>query len=136
MDCSGDALMIRSLIVTWTPRPGEPHPCAICSDSGLSFLELLSSVSPLLEGDGIPVTLVENLLFPGSPTEEGGFLLNGRPLEELLRESDRAQFLCHSSRCQPYTSGVDITRDEHGIRCIRAPEILFRKAILRSLEEA
>jgi len=128
--------MIRSLIVTWIPRPGEPHPCAICSDSGLSFLELLSSVRPLLEEDSIPVTLIENLLSPGFLMEEGGFLLNGRSLEELLLESDRAQFLCHSSRCQPYVSGVNITRDERGIRCIRAPEILFRKAILLSLEEA
>lgn len=62
-------------------------------------------------------------------------MLNGRSLEDLVREADRAQFLCHSSKCQPFHSSVEITRNDKGMRCLKAPEILFRKAILSSMED-
>lgn len=127
--------MAAVLSVTWFSRPGEHHPCAVCSDTGLSFLELLTSLSPLLEKDGIRVILNREMPRPSPDPENPGFFLNGHPLEDLLRESDRAWFLCHSSGCQPYRPSVVVFRDEQGIRCIRAPELLFRKAILRSLEE-
>jgi len=126
--------MSRTLTVTRTPRTGEPRPCAVCSDSGLSFLELLSSVKPVLERDGIAVITGSTPDVQDASTDDTGFMLNGRPLEDLLRECDRAQFICHSSRCQAFVPAVEIVRDEQGARCIRAPEMLFRKAILLSLE--
>ena len=98
-------------------------------------MDLLSSVRPILEHDGIPVTCEDVTLAPADSDQGIGLSLNGRSLEDLLRESDRAQFLCHSSKCQPYQSSVEVIRDQAGERCIRAPEILFRKAILLSLEE-
>ncbi|MCU0632527.1 MAG: DUF2703 domain-containing protein [Methanolinea sp.] len=128
--------MTRALSVVWAHLPGKRPPCAICSDTGLSFLELLTSVRPLLERDDIPVTCKEKLLVSGPSEEDAGFSLNGHSLEELLRESDRSQFLCHSSKCQPYRPTVEITRDDRGVRCIKAPELLFRKAILASMEDA
>lgn len=127
--------MSRTLTVTWTPRACEPHPCAVCSDSALSFLELLSSVIPMLERDGIEVFFGKDLPAPDASPDDTGFFLNDRPLEDLLRECDRAQFICHSSRCQTFVPAVEIVRDERGARCIRAPEMLFRKAILMSLEK-
>ena len=126
--------MRRTLTVTWRPRTSDPPPCAVCSDSGLAFLELLSSVIPVLERDGIGVVFGKDLSGPEASTDDRGFFLNDRPLEDLLRECDRAQFICHSSRCQAFVPAVEIVRDEQGARCIRAPEMLFRKAILLSLE--
>lgn len=127
--------MKKMLSVTWTRLPGEERPCVRCSDTGVSFSELLSSIRPLLERDGIKVTCEENTQPPSGTSRDGTFMLNGKNLEDLVREADRAGFLCHSSKCQPFTSSVEITRNERGERCVKAPEILFRKAILASLED-
>jgi len=127
--------MKKMLFVTWTCLPGEGRPCVRCSDTGLSFFELLSSIQPLLERDGIGVTCEEIPEPPSGIPRDGILMLNGNNLEDLVRDADRAWFVCHSSKCQPFTSSVEITRNERGERCMKAPEMLFRKAILASLED-
>ncbi|HOT03471.1 MAG TPA: hypothetical protein PK069_04770 [Methanolinea sp.] len=121
------------LTVAWRPCTSVSTHCAVCSDSGLTFLELLSSVIPVLERDGIEGVIGSELPCRDASTHDTGFFLNDHPLEDLLRECDRAQFICHSSRCQAFVPSVEIVRDERGDRCIWAPEMLFRKAILLSL---
>ncbi len=125
-----------SLKVLWRHTPGESARCVLCSDSHLAFDDLLSAIRPLLENDGIMVTYEEQLLGPPDDPTKAGIFLNGRALEKLLHECDRAQSLCHSTPCEPFFSDVHITRDDAGNRCISAPEILFRKAILASLEDS
>lgn len=127
--------MKKILSVTWTRLPGEGKPCVLCSDTGVSFFELLSSIRPLLERDGIGVSCEEIPEPPFGIPRDGILMLNGKNLEDLVRDADRAWFLCHSSKCQPFNSSVEITRNERGERCMEAPEILFRKAILASLED-
>lgn len=128
--------MGHSLNIIWRHMPEESARCVLCSDSHLTFPDLLSAISPLLENDGIGVRFEEQLLSPSVDQTRAGIFLNGRPLEGLLHDCDRAQSLCHSSACEPFQSSVHITRDDAGHRCISAPEILFRKAILKSLEDA
>ena len=129
------SLVKQILSVTWPYVPGGEIPCVLCSDTGLTFPDLFSSIRPLLERDGILVSWKEIPHASSQDPGDTGFMLNGRSLEDLVREADRAQFLCHSSKCQPFHSSVEITRNDKGMRCLTAPEILFRKAILASMEE-
>lgn len=129
------SLVKKILSITWSQIPGGKTPCVLCSDTGRNFPDLITSIRPLLEQDGIMVSLNDIPHTSSYDPGETGFMLNGRSLEDLVREADRAQFLCHSSKCQPFLSLVEITRNEEGMRCLKAPEILFRKAILASMED-
>lgn len=116
-------------MVTWNPQEGMHHMCAFCSDTGLSFLDLLSSVMGIVVENGIKATIDEGMpVQDATSVDEPGFFLNGFSLENLLRECDHAQFLCHSSACERYAPAVKISLDDSGVRCIQAPELLFPKS--------
>lgn len=128
--------MERILRISWNHPVRTGEPCIRCPDTGRTFRELVRIVRPLLEKDGIAVLLEEVLLPPGTPPERVGFFLNDRPLLDLLSLADQDEFACRSSKCQVFQGNVRISPQPDGSSCLEAPEILFRKAFLRALEEA
>ncbi|HUU75345.1 MAG TPA: DUF2703 domain-containing protein [Methanoregulaceae archaeon] len=122
----------KSLVVEWRHAEGEGEPCYRCSDTGHTFIDLLDEVIPLLESDGITVKQTERLVQAGTRNR---IYLNGRPLEELLDEAGRAQTYCHSTKWMMLEEARRAVIGPDGVACQEAPEILFRKSILKSLEE-
>ena len=66
--------------------------------------------------------------------EENRIFLNGRPLEELLDEAQQGQSYCHSTKWEYIDESRKEVAGPGGQVCQEAPELLFRKAILRALE--
>lgn len=120
----------RCLEVEWIHEEGTQAPCYICSDTEKTFFELLDEVTPLLEADGISVIRSERTV-PGCPNT---ICLNGKHLLDLIDLAEQGQRYCKSTKWHQ----AEITRQSvigaDGIMCHHAPEILYRKAILYSLE--
>ncbi|HPJ73431.1 MAG: DUF2703 domain-containing protein [Methanoregulaceae archaeon] len=123
--------IMRTLEVQWTHKTGQTKSCYLCSDTGRDFLELLRDVTPILESDGIRVAVSEKATMGG---EENRIFLNGRPLEELLDEAQQGQSYCHSTKWEYIDESRKEVAGPGGQVCQEAPELLFRKAILRALE--
>jgi hypothetical protein len=123
--------IMRTLEVQWTHKPGQTKSCYRCSDTGGDFLELLRDVTPILESDGIRVAVSEKATMGG---EENRIFLNGRPLEDLLDEAQQGQSYCHSTKWEYIDESRKEVAGPGGQVRQEAPELLFRKAILRALE--
>jgi hypothetical protein len=123
--------IMHSLEVEWRHEEGQKSPCYRCSDTGMTFFELLDEVEPLLISDGIEVTRSERLV----PWGEGNhIILNEKLLEGLLDDAGISQSYCQSTKWLHIEQSRQAVRDPDGTVWQQAPEILYRKAILRSLE--
>ena len=123
--------IMHSLEVEWRHEEGQKSPCYRSSDSGKTFFDLLDEVEPLLVSDGIEVTRSETLV-PGG--EGNHIFLNGQLLEILLDEAGTSQSYCQSTKWLQVEQSRQAVRNPDGEVYQQAPEILYRKAILRSLE--
>ncbi|KQC04050.1 MAG: hypothetical protein APR55_06560 [Methanolinea sp. SDB] len=123
--------IIHSLNLQWRHGKDQTKPCYRCSDTGKDFLDLLKEVTAILESDGIRVAVYEKTAVAG---EENRIFLNGRPLEDLLDEAEQGQSYCHSTKWEYIDESRKEVTGPGGQVCQEAPELLFRKAILRALE--
>ncbi len=121
------------MVVEWRHTPGEDECCVRCEESGRNFHELLKDLHAALLSEGIEVRLEEVITDP-SHDPENSLLLNGVPIGDLVNEAATAQGWCSSRRCEP--AKLNFTETLHnGKKCLIAPELLLRKAILLALEE-
>lgn len=123
--------IMHSLEVEWRHEEGQKSPCYRCSDTGKTFFDLIDEIEPLLVSDGIEVERSETVVTGG---EGNHIYLNGRLLDDLLDAAGRSQSYCQSTKWLQVEQSRQAVREQDGTVCQQAPEILYRKAVLRSLE--
>lgn len=127
--------MKRMLSVLWRHTAGQEQPCLSCSDTGRSFSGLLELLVPAFDDEGIVLGFREELVPGTTGLPENTVLLNGIPITYLLSHAAQGEEYCHASRCRPPEHIHRRFPDPSGVMCDEAPEILFRKAILLSLDD-
>lgn len=125
--------MKRHLVVDWGQLPGKPLALIRASDTGKTLQGLIDEIRPLLELEGVHVSMMHADL----PQDEDHdrILINGIPLGFLIAEAASGQARCRQSGCMP-TDAIwpHYYSTPQGL-VMEAPEILFRKAVLLALEE-
>jgi len=127
--------MNRSLTVLWKHSADQVEPCLLCTDTRKALVELLEELRPVFQDEGIQFRFLEEMVPPEKGIRVNTVLLNGIPLSSLLTAAAEGEEYCHASRCMPIRNLYLAIPRPDGILCGEAPEILFRKAILRALDD-
>ena len=127
--------MKRSLTVLWKHSADQIEPCLFCTDTRKTFMELLEELLPTFQDEGIQFAFQEERVDQEKGARVNRVTLNGIPLSSLLSAAAEGEEYCHASRCVPIRNLYLSLPGPDGILCGEAPEILFRKAILRALED-
>jgi hypothetical protein len=127
--------MKRTLSILWRHTGDQEAPCLTCSDTGRSFSELLELLIPAFDDEGVNLDYREELVPGDAGMPENTVILNDIPIGPLLSYAARGEEYCHASRCRPPEHIHRRFPDVSGVMCDEAPEILFRKAILLSLDD-
>jgi len=122
------------LEVTWRHTPDQVSPCLTCSDTGRNFSELLEELLPAFREEGISVRFSDEKVDPGGQPENL-LLLNGIAISPLLSHAAQGEEYCQASKCAPPANFHRHYPGPGGVPCDEAPEILFRKAIVLSLDQ-
>ena len=127
--------MKRSLTVLWKHSVDQTEPCLLCTDTRKTLVKLLEELRPVFQEEGIHFRFLDEKVPPEKGIRVNTFMLNGIPLSSLLSAAAKGEEYCHASRCMPIRNLYLSLPGPDGILCGEAPEILFRKAILRALED-
>jgi hypothetical protein len=122
------------LEVTWRHTPDQASPCLSCSDTGRNFQELLEELLPAFREEGISIRFSDEVVEPGGQPENL-LLLNGIAISPLLSHAAQGEEYCQASKCAPPAHLHRHYPGPGGVPCDEAPEILFRKAIVLSLDQ-
>jgi len=124
----------RTLTVLWRHSGDQHEPSFFCTDTRRSFFALLEELIPVFRDEGIILAFKEETVSPDIGRRVNTVDLNGISLSLLLSRAAEGEEYCHASKCMPVRDLFHQVPGPGGIVCGEAPEILFRKAILLSLE--
>ncbi len=124
--------MIRQLEILWEHGHELTEIPVITSDTKKTFCDLLKELAPAFEREGIVLKFLSKET-PGAAERSSRITVNGRSVEDLLREVGEEQRQCEGRRCEmgrPLTFPFVLRGD---FQYLSVPELIIRKIFLRAV---
>ncbi|MEI6841276.1 MAG: hypothetical protein WCK53_08420 [Methanomicrobiales archaeon] len=123
--------MNKTLTIFWEHTPDLSEIPLITSDTNKTFCELLKSLRPALEQEGIILRFTSRSV-TGAVNAQSQVTLNGRSLGDLLIEVAEEQRRCEGRRCEMATPITFPILPHGNIPYQRVPDLIIRKVLLRA----
>lgn len=124
---------MKRLDIEWRHYANTGETCLRCSATGKTLKEVVEDLRQELESQGVRITFTETNLPKEELAQSNIILINGVPLEELLKGAEVSESACHSCSCLTGTEALCRTIEYEGTSYEEIPEELIRESAYKAL---